>query len=692
VNLGFAAACNQGARAAQGRLICHLNNDIVAQPGWLARMIARLEPDVGIVGARLLFPDGSLQHAGVATYPVRFGPEGIGPHHLYWKWSPATLASAQPADFDIVTGACLLTPRDLFLELGGFDEVFWNGYEDVDYCLRVRERGLRVVYEPGATLVHFESQSGVQRKRRIMHNIKTLGARWGDRFAPDHNRYWARSGLIRREIFADGHPTFENVPLPPVTAVVHGAAPADCAAFLRMLQAGHVAPNQIVWLAGGAVPADADGTGAARPLDALRGLFEDRADRYFAFVDTATTLPFDWLAALINEIEFGREVIAATVEPEEATVPLAPCAADARCTLLNLRNLPRHVRFGDVETVDGAVADLTWQAVRMGLGVRRARVGSVGLPGPRADGAFAARYGLGYDRLRRADPQRLLEACGPAPAAAAFASIVMFAREDHEYTRIAVEAIRSFTPSPYEIVIVDDGSAPRTRGMLDALRDVTVIADPGWRSYAQAYNAGIAAARGTHIVLIDNDVVVTDGWLDGLLGPLRRDPLVGITGPRTNAIDGHQLLPSSYGTFDDMYRYAAKRRSAFARTHYRTNRVAGFCLCIARSVIDAVGGLDPSYESGALEVDDLCLRARAAGYQIAVCEDVFVHHFGKTEIAPPGNHESPPRQRDWRAFAARWGLAGDGGPGRYDAPAAIARGFVAARDFVTLPAPLAAAR
>jgi GT2 family glycosyltransferase len=142
-NLGFAAACNQGARAAAGRVICHLNNDIVAQPRWLANMLARLEPDVGIVGARLFFPDGRIQHAGVAIYPVRFGTEGIGPHHLYWGWTSDTAASQEPTDFQIVTGACLLTPRELFLELGGFDEIFWNGYEDVDYCLRVRERGLR---------------------------------------------------------------------------------------------------------------------------------------------------------------------------------------------------------------------------------------------------------------------------------------------------------------------------------------------------------------------------------------------------------------------------------------------------------------------------------------------------------------------------------------------------------------------
>ena len=73
-NLGFAAACNQGARLAAGRLICHLNNDIIAQPRWLANMIERLRPGVGIVGARLLYPNNTIQHAGVAMYPRAVRP------------------------------------------------------------------------------------------------------------------------------------------------------------------------------------------------------------------------------------------------------------------------------------------------------------------------------------------------------------------------------------------------------------------------------------------------------------------------------------------------------------------------------------------------------------------------------------------------------------------------------------------
>jgi GT2 family glycosyltransferase len=139
-NLGFAAACNQGTRAAQGRFVVHLNNDTVGTPGWLATMLRVFdeEPNVGVVGAKLLFPDGTLQHAGVVALPHRFGAETIGPYHYLWQAAGAHPVAAIPVDLEVVTGACLVSPRELFLELGGFEELFWNGYEDVDYCLKVR--------------------------------------------------------------------------------------------------------------------------------------------------------------------------------------------------------------------------------------------------------------------------------------------------------------------------------------------------------------------------------------------------------------------------------------------------------------------------------------------------------------------------------------------------------------------------
>jgi GT2 family glycosyltransferase len=686
-NLGFAAACNQGARAAAGAAICHFNSDIIALPGWLANMMSRLAPDVGVVGARLLFPDNTIQHAGVATYPARFGPEGIRPRRIYAGYAGDMPVALEPADFRIITGACMLTPRELFLELGGFDEAFWNGYEDCDYCLRVGECGLRVVYEPSATLYYHESQSGVARRRRTAYNVRALGARWGGRIAPDHNSYWARQNIIQRESFADWQHTTVESRLPPTTIVVHGDAIGDFTSFMDAVRDNRLAVARVVWLAEGDAPAGCERRAAEQsPLAALGALLDERSDRYFAFVDTHTKLRPGWLDALANTIEYGSEVVAATAASDESLSALEPCASDARCALLNLRSLPLHIRFGDVDTIDGAIVDLTWQAVRLGLGVRSVRVPEVRLASSKVDYAFTRRYDLDHDQLRRADVERMEFACVDREPAPSLASIVMLSWNAPEYTKMAVDSIVALTRSPYEIIIVDNGSGPETREMLEKLRDVSIIYNSANTGFAHGCNQGIAAARGTHIVLLNNDVVVTEGWLENLLDAHRRDPLVGVSAPRSNCIGGHQQInPLQYDSMEEMHRFAASRTREFAGVHYRTNRAIGFCLCIARVVIDQIGGMDTRYGIGNFEDDDFCIRVKAAGYQIVVCEDVFIHHFGSASFAANGVDHDLRRKANWNIFAARWGLPSLYPTQGYDSAAAIAGGFIRSRDYFALP-------
>lgn len=178
-NLGFARASNQGAAMARGRYVLFLNNDTEALPGWLPPMVKILEsePDVGIVGAKLLFPDGTLQHAGVGVGYA--SPRPISPFHLQYR-EPAS-ASQERLDLPAVTAACMLIRRELCQELGGFDEAFVNGNEDVDLCFRARERGFRVAYTPETVLYHHESITP-GRFAKVAHNQILLHERWLDRF------------------------------------------------------------------------------------------------------------------------------------------------------------------------------------------------------------------------------------------------------------------------------------------------------------------------------------------------------------------------------------------------------------------------------------------------------------------------------------------------------------------------------
>jgi GT2 family glycosyltransferase len=155
----FSRLCNSGARRARGAYVLFLNNDTeVLTPDWLERLLfLERQPEVGVVGATLLYPDRTIQHAGLA-------PRGDGNWvHVHRGRSEHFEGTAgelhQLRTVPAVTGACLLMRRPQFLELGGFDERLPVTFSDVDLCCRVRQRGLLVVVTPHARLFHFECLS-----------------------------------------------------------------------------------------------------------------------------------------------------------------------------------------------------------------------------------------------------------------------------------------------------------------------------------------------------------------------------------------------------------------------------------------------------------------------------------------------------------------------------------------------------
>jgi GT2 family glycosyltransferase len=179
-NRGYSGASNQGARASSAPAVLFLNNDIVAHEGWLEPLVRTLycEPDIAAVGSKLLFPDGTIQHAGVMLVRPMSDNDPIQPMHIFCK-SPADQPAANVRRvYQVITGACMLVKRSTFESVGGFDEEFWNGYEDVDLCFKFGQRGWKCVYEPESVLTHFESQSGPERFRKVNDNVARLHARW----------------------------------------------------------------------------------------------------------------------------------------------------------------------------------------------------------------------------------------------------------------------------------------------------------------------------------------------------------------------------------------------------------------------------------------------------------------------------------------------------------------------------------
>jgi GT2 family glycosyltransferase len=161
INRGFSESNNLGARHAQGDYLLFMNSDVIPNgPGWLPRMLEMFDSHktTGAVGARLLFPDGGLQHAGMESIYV----------HSHGIWTNQHPAKGMSPDNDsdagrevqLVTGACLLLPKYLFERVGGWDAGYLLGdFEDSDLCFAIQEAGYSVLYQPEAILTHLERQS-----------------------------------------------------------------------------------------------------------------------------------------------------------------------------------------------------------------------------------------------------------------------------------------------------------------------------------------------------------------------------------------------------------------------------------------------------------------------------------------------------------------------------------------------------
>ena len=187
----FAAMCNRAAEAASGDVLVLLNNDTEVVAGdWLDELVGQLaRPEVGVVGALLLFGDGTIQHAGV--HPRVGGLMGHGHKHRPGD-DPGYHGRLTVAhEVAAVTGACLGTTRALWDRLGGLDEEHLAvAYNDIDLCLKARAAGLRVMLAPHAVLHHHESVSrgyddDPTRRARLAAEVATMEERWGNNLYAD---------------------------------------------------------------------------------------------------------------------------------------------------------------------------------------------------------------------------------------------------------------------------------------------------------------------------------------------------------------------------------------------------------------------------------------------------------------------------------------------------------------------------
>jgi GT2 family glycosyltransferase len=191
-NRGFAVSCNAGAKAAEGDFVVFLNNDTLPLPGWLEALerYATDHPHAAVVGSKLVYPDETIQHAGVVICQDRY------PRHIYSGFPADHPAVNKSRRFQIVTAASMLVRRAFFEELGGFDSAFRNGFEDVDFCLRAGEQSREIHYCSKSVVRHLESVSA-GRFRHDRNNVTLYRERWLRCVQPDDLQYYLEDGLLR---------------------------------------------------------------------------------------------------------------------------------------------------------------------------------------------------------------------------------------------------------------------------------------------------------------------------------------------------------------------------------------------------------------------------------------------------------------------------------------------------------------
>ena len=239
-------------------------------------------------------------------------------------------------------------------------------------------------------------------------------------------------------------------------------------------------------------------------------------------------------------------------------------------------------------------------------------------------------------------------------------SVVLVTYNNLVFTRLCLAALLRHTVHPnYEIVIVDNGSTDGTPGFLRALEreqpHVRVLFNRTNRGFAAANNQGLSRARGAVLTLLNNDTIVTPGWLTRLAGYLD-DSSVGAVGPVTSRCGNEVEVEALYDTYGELVAFA-RERTAQRRGHgFEIPMLSMFCMALRRETYREVGPIDERFGIGMFEDDDYALRLRAKDYRLICREDVYVHHFGGASfgtLACQGTY-GPLFHANRRRFEEKW--------------------------------------
>ncbi|MBW2143093.1 MAG: glycosyltransferase, partial [Deltaproteobacteria bacterium] len=223
------------------------------------------------------------------------------------------------------------------------------------------------------------------------------------------------------------------------------------------------------------------------------------------------------------------------------------------------------------------------------------------------------------------------------------ASIIISTSNQQKYLKRCIESIKKHTDEPHEVVFVDDGNA---KGVLKWLRPIVkekanyqLIKVDKNAGPAKCYNEGIGASSGKYILFLHNDVIVSDSWLSGMLGCLKRDSDIGIVSPMTHGTDGNRKnVAGDYPSVDNFDEYAKAFNKRNRHRQIPTKNVPEYCFACKRNLIEKVGFFDEKVDSEKVAVEDFCMRANIEGYRNVIASDIIVHHYDSHKVTKRKKH------------------------------------------------------
>lgn len=584
----FSAINNFAASSCESDMLCFLNNDIeILDKDWIRKLlsIASMD-DVGAVGCTLLYPDSTIQHAGIALDEKSIGKHiACGENSDFLKSRSISMPFAVAA----VTAACMMIKKSLFLRLGGFNEDrLAVAFNDVDLCLRLAEKGLPVLLHPSVILTHHES---VSRKSDELPSNR-------DRALGEHSYMQSRwQGRLWGESYDSG--------LPPEIESVARQQSGSSASIAEIIRA---AADELFLDSGPALPTTPEVISAEQAntdslLEVQQSLRELQAD-------------YRLLQAHTQRVELAHGLIENSIF-WRITAPLRW-----------LRNVfTPAVKVQDIQTIDDQAP--------------RSEASDITVTKSSSDDAQTAQKSQ-LDRMAKAALNDFLENSEPlrfpVEEKARISIVLVFYNQVH-LSLLCLKSILQYADAPYQLIIIDNNSSDATDQLLGKIENAKIQRNRENLGFVKAVNQAAELATGEYLLLLNNDALLEPQALSNALACIDADSSIGAVGARIKLLDG-SLQEAGSIIFSDGACLGYGRGQAADNPEFMFRRDVDYCsgafLMFRRNSFEELGGFDEDFAPAYYEESDFCIRLRQQGLRIVYCPDVEISHY---EFASSGGLE-----------------------------------------------------